>query len=266
MIRKQRDNGCIDVGIDPKSLRFVPHRRIRTKEAAQNAERIARWALSRCESEQVPDEHALFLALHTCAYRAGRRAWRRPILTSERAEWVQRWQIVRSHIVERNLGLVYSMITRLGLKGVERDELRSEGLFALMRAVDGFDPWCGFRFSTYACHAITRSLLQVARKARRDRARMLIEYEPWFEEPVRVDAWTELYADRLNRALDQNLGELTDREADILGRRYPLDGALGLTLGEIGTRIGLSRERVRQIEKTALYKIRVVLEADPALQ
>ncbi len=95
---------------------------------------------------------------------------------------------------------------------------------------------------------------------------MMIEYEPWFEDPVRVDAWTELYADRLNRALDQNLGELTERESDILGRRYPLDGELGLTLGEIGARIGLSRERVRQIEKTALNKIRVVLEADPALQ
>ena len=49
---------------------------------------------------------------------------------------------------------------------------------------------------------------------------------------------------------------LSDREKDVIVARYGLDGSNGLTLREIGERIGLSRERVRQIERRALRKLR----------
>jgi RNA polymerase sigma factor (sigma-70 family) len=60
------------------------------------------------------------------------------------------------------------------------------------------------------------------------------------------------------------VGHLSDREKDVIVARYGLDGTNGLTLREIGERIGLSRERVRQIERRALRKLRR-LQADLAM-
>lgn len=230
------------------------------------ARRMARQLASGKDPNGKYDEARSFAAMHTCAYRASRRARSKPIASADRRKWVRRWRVIRDFLVERNVGLVYSTMGRLGLRGVEHDELRSEALFALIRSVDGYNPWKGFRFSTYACHAIVRSMIQIARKTSRYRRRFYVQHDLWPEDITQTDNQAELYAERLNRVLDGNLGELTERETNVLGRRYPLDGRHAQTLGEVGDWIGLSRERVRQIEKVALGKIRQVLEADPVLR
>jgi RNA polymerase primary sigma factor len=56
------------------------------------------------------------------------------------------------------------------------------------------------------------------------------------------------------------LEDLDDRESKILRMRYGLDGREPLTLKEIGTKINLTRERVRQIECEALRKIKEHLD------
>ena len=48
---------------------------------------------------------------------------------------------------------------------------------------------------------------------------------------------------------------LTPKQQDILTRRYGLDGTEGMTLDAIGQSYGLTRERIRQIEKKALEKL-----------
>ena len=52
------------------------------------------------------------------------------------------------------------------------------------------------------------------------------------------------------------LASLTDRERKIIEMRYGLDNEQGLTLKEVGHEFGLTRERIRQIEKEALAKLR----------
>lgn len=52
------------------------------------------------------------------------------------------------------------------------------------------------------------------------------------------------------------LSQLTERERQVIDARYGFDGGDGLTLREIGQHIGLSRERVRQIERRALRKLK----------
>jgi RNA polymerase sigma factor (sigma-70 family) len=52
------------------------------------------------------------------------------------------------------------------------------------------------------------------------------------------------------------LASLTDRERKIIEMRYGLDNEQGLTLKEVGEEFGLTRERIRQIEKEALAKLR----------
>ena len=60
----------------------------------------------------------------------------------------------------------------------------------------------------------------------------------------------------LSEDVERALASLPPREARILRLRYGLDGGPPLTLKEIGTRIGVSRERVRQIVRRALRKLR----------
>ena len=70
----------------------------------------------------------------------------------------------------------------------------------------------------------------------------------------------------MQHALDANLGELTDMESRILAKRFPASDRRRSTLQEIGDAVGLSKERVRQLQNSALNKLREVLECDPVLQ
>jgi len=214
------------------------------------------------------EEGELFNALHVCAYWATRQVkpGTKGAAEASRVEWVKRWKLVRDFLIEQNLGLIYSIGSRYRSRDVEWDDVRGEAFYALVRAVEGFNPWFGFRFSTYACNAIRRALIHLGRKATLYRIRFPVAHDPAYEEPVEIDRDSELYLDRLTRVLDKNLAELTDREFMILDRRFPRDGATGMTLGEVGESIGLSKERVRQIQKRALSKLREVLGGDPVLQ
>ena len=256
-----------EVGIDPRSLRCLPDRRVRTPKAATAAIEFAELLTTDGDPGQGQNETEQFAALYTCAYRATRRGGRRPILPSERSLWATRWKIIRDHIVDQNLGLVYATLTRFHPRQADWDDFRSEAFLALVRAVEGFNPWRGFRFSTYACSAIMRSLVHASKKVSRQRLRFPMELDVEREvAEQREDAHAALYLDRLRQALDTNLGELTERESKVLARRFPMEGGSRLTLEEIGDDFGLSKERVRQIQRMALTKLRAVLEADPALQ
>lgn len=57
------------------------------------------------------------------------------------------------------------------------------------------------------------------------------------------------------------LSELSDREAEIIRLRFGIGGGAQRTLEEIGSRLSLSRERARQLEREALRKLRVVSES-----
>jgi RNA polymerase primary sigma factor len=62
--------------------------------------------------------------------------------------------------------------------------------------------------------------------------------------------------------LDEALNSLTQREAEILALRYGLIDGHAHTLEDVGTRFGLTRERIRQIESRALRRLRNPLRSD----
>ena len=64
------------------------------------------------------------------------------------------------------------------------------------------------------------------------------------------------------RHMRELLSVIDEREAKILKLRYGLDGEDPMTLKEIGHRIGLTRERVRQIEHETLRKLRDSMVAE----
>jgi RNA polymerase sigma factor (sigma-70 family) len=125
----------------------------------------------------------------------------------------------------------------------------------------------GFRFSTYACNAIARSLLRIRKQASRHHERFPVQHDVSLEQPDEPeDQHTELAVERLNRVLRRNLGELTELESQVIAQRFPPGPEPRLTYREIGEAVGLSKERVRQIQNVALDKLREVLSQDPMLQ
>jgi RNA polymerase sigma factor (sigma-70 family) len=242
----------------------VPY--VGTKRAANDAQRIAAWIAEGGVGKERPDEEALFAALHTCAFRARPRPTDRPAQTQERKEWFQRWIQIRDHLVRENLGLVYSTLQRFSGTPGDESDLRSDAFLALLQAVDRFNPWRGYRFSSYAVSAIQHALIYRGKHEYRHRRLFPASFDASFEEPVRPDEDTELYTERLQRALDRNLGSLTDLETRILAERFPTDDRRRPTLRELSSVIGISKERVRQIQQRALDKLREALGADRVLQ
>lgn len=255
------------VRVDPLRLWYVPDRRVRTKAAASQAIRVTTWILAGRGLDEEPDELMLFKGLHTCAFRAARRPNGLPIGMSERRVWARRWQIIREYIVEKNLGLVHLTIRRFRFQTLDEDDLMSEAMYGLGRAIDRFNPWKGFRFSTYACNVIARALLRRGKGESRYRRLFPVQHDSSYEKPSDLgDSRTELCLERLRRALDRNLGELTDLEATVLSHRFPMDREPRRTFQEIGCLVGLSKERVRQIQNIALQKLHRVLVEDPVLR
>lgn len=246
-----------------RSLWFVPDARLRTRQATTDATQIARWINTGRGLTDKPDEEALFAAMHTCAYKATRRNR----TEKEKAEWIKRWETIRGHIVERNLGLVYSMIGRFSNRRTDEDDLLSDAMLALTRAADRFNPWRGYRFSTYACNVIARALMRRGKRESNYRRLFPVQHDASFERAVKTnDPDSELYVERLRRVLQQNVCALTEMETQILAQRFPDGQESKLTFQEIGNAVGLSKERVRQIQNVALDKLRDVLAGDPVLQ
>jgi RNA polymerase primary sigma factor len=223
------------------------------------------------------EEVLLFKQLHYCGYRLSKLYQATdhdgPTTSVKRqyGEWRQRYLLIRTRLVEANLGLVYDLIGRSRFDNLDNDEMKSEGMMALLRAVDAFDPWRGFCFSTYACNAILRAFSRAAMQDSRRRSRITGSYDEDFEkgdmpELVRQDLRT-LFVERLRRILDMGNAELTDIENVVLARRFPLEeGRTRQTLDGIGRMMRVSKERIRQIQLAAISKLRRALIRDEVLQ
>lgn len=194
--------------------------------------------------------------------------------TAAQAREMLKWhgiaENLRVQIAETNLALVLAMAKRTRMSEVDFADLVSEGNMALLRAIDKFDCERGFKFSTYACRAILKAFSRQGMKLSKYRQRFPTDYDPKLErsnllDTRRADLANDA-ASEVRRIVDENVAELTDIEKQVIEHRFrlhtPDDGKRPLTLEQVGHIIGVTKERVRQIQNKALEKIRIRLEND----
>jgi RNA polymerase primary sigma factor len=164
----------------------------------------------------------------------------------------------KNAILRANLRLVVSVARKHLRSGVSLMELISDGNITLMRAVEGFDIHRGHRFSTYATLALmkgfARSVPQMmAAKRGTATADKILETVPDRREAL---------AD--NRMVDREqvgvlLSHLDDRERMVLSAHYGLGKDAAVSFEQLSERLGISKHRVRQIERFAIAKLRTTL-------
>jgi len=167
---------------------------------------------------------------------------------------------MKNEIVRANLRLVVSIAKRHATRSEDFFELVSDGNVTLMRAVEKFDYGRGNKFSTYATWALMNNYARTIPNefARRDRYRTGAEEMLEAAADVREDeAVEESVQHARERQVRRIMTRLDERERDIIQHRFGLAGGEEpLTLKKIGALLGVTKERVRQIEARAMSKLR----------
>ena len=168
---------------------------------------------------------------------------------------------IKNGIVRANLRLVVSIAKRRVAAGDSFFDLVSDGNMSLIRAVEKFDYARGNKFSTYGSWAIIKNYARTIpdEHRRRDRFRAADMELLQSATDRRTDEYQQRLAetDRLKQ-VGKFLDRLDSREQTIIIRRYGLDhDREPQTLKEVGSALGVTKERVRQIEAKAMEKLRV---------
>lgn len=165
---------------------------------------------------------------------------------------------VRNLIAESNLRLVVSIARKFSNSKNSFEDLLSEGNVILLKAIEKFDYSRGFRFSTYATHAVQRHFFRVFKTTQKRNEKTVLSNELLLDATENSES-NEIPVDG-NRVFHQFLSRMPDylntRELKIVLERFGF-GSLekGRTLKSLADEIGISKERIRQVHHNALRKL-----------
>jgi len=177
-------------------------------------------------------------------------------------------EAIKKMIIEANLRLVVGIANKHTTSGANLLDLISEGNFSLMRAVEKFNYTRGFRFATYASWTIAKDYARKipAETTRPDKAPTAPLVD--IQRDLRTTATAGVVAiERARQSLVSVIKDnLDEREQYIILNHFGLLGSpirkKKKTLQQIGEDLGIGKERVRQIELTALQKLRQSLSTE----
>jgi RNA polymerase primary sigma factor len=222
---------------------------------------------SLCAAPLLPHqlESTLFGEMNYLKYRANaqRALLDRDNLDAQIADEIlsllDRSQAIRDHIIRANTRLVISIVKKFFTPQHSFDDLLSDGLFTLMHAVERFDYARGFRFSTYAYRCIVRNAHKVSTTSRQLEASFTPDVEAWASKndghsssAIADRGWAKLRALAVSM-----LSQLDRREQFIIRSRYAICAHRRVrTFQCLADKLGISKERVRQLEQRGVTKLR----------
>jgi len=155
--------------------------------------------------------------------------------------------------MEQHDGLVHAFIRRQGGGDISYEEALQAGRVGLWRAIQGYDPARGTAFSTYAWVAIGRHIHSRAKELSRD-------IGGWSQKVpgswIVPDPAVELERQLIRSVLLDLVGQLPERLRRVIVARYGLGEEPPCLLKELGEELGLTGERVRQLQQEALAWLR----------
>ena len=249
----------------PPVPRLVYHETFETDEARQLYRPSDAADASSYGDKYMPDETTRDIArrMHYAAFRMSKAR-----SSADARRWQQTYFDLRDRIVVGNHKLVYRAVRRRMAMSNQTDDLIGDCHIVLIKAVAAYNPWMGIRFSTYAFTCLIRALSRLSQRASNDwlsRApsiHMLPDGEPG--QSFEMES-TSSFSIRIEDFLREDHPLLSPREKTILSLRFSLTENVECpTLENVGRELGLSKERVRQVQALALGKLRRVLLGETA--
>lgn len=176
-------------------------------------------------------------------------------------------------LIERNMRLVAHVAKKYQNVEEDMEDMISIGTIGLIKAIGTYDDSRGSRLATYAARCIDNEMLMYLRSKRKS-AREVSLYEPIGtdkegnqinlfdimenDEPDVIEQME--YGKNVKRLYELIPQELTEREQEILCKRYGLKGEMPLTQREIAKQLNISRSYVSRIEKKAIGKLQKSFE------
>ena len=155
--------------------------------------------------------------------------------------------------MEQHDGLVHAFIRRQGGGDISYEEALQAGRIGLWHAIRGYDPTRGTTFSTYAWVAICRQIHSRAKELSRDT-------DVWAQDVlaswVVPDPGAKVEEGLMRDVLFDLVAQLPKRLRQVIVGRYGLGEQPPCTLKELGKELGLTGERVRQLQQEALAWLR----------
>lgn len=173
----------------------------------------------------------------------------------------------RNKLIEHNLRLVAHIVKKYDNKSNDTDDLISIGTIGLIKGVDSYSKSHNTRLTTYAARCIENEILMYYRNNKKHSKDISISEPVGFDkEGNEITILDILKTDKPDFALDihkenniKNLKKyfnvLTEREKEIVIKRYGLNNEDELTQKDIAKKLDISRSYVSRIEKRALTKI-----------
>lgn len=158
-------------------------------------------------------------------------------------------------LVRANLRFVVTVANQYKDQGLSLPDLINEGNVGLIRAAEKFDETRGFKFISYAVWWIRERIIHALAEEQRQNSRQLSGELP---SPDNLIAPSRLSDETASAETNRALNMLGERERLIIERTFGINGQPEMTLEEMGERMGLSRQRVRQIREKSIRKLRTI--------
>ena len=173
----------------------------------------------------------------------------------------------RQRLIECNMRLVLYIVKRAARSAEDLEEMSSEGMMALMRSVDMFDPTAGVRFSSYASMAVKNAIRYMWRKQRPQRDMCSLESQVAIRKDGRVLCVEDCVADNGDieeavmtaddyRYLRDTIKRLPERSQRLLYAYYGFDGQTPRLQMELQDVLHIRQSSISRMKARTLKQLR----------